>query len=687
MRSNRLSWARARRYVGLMFALVALAAAATTGVIARTPERAGAALTSGYWLVGTDGGVFSFGQAGFHGSTGAIKLNQPIVGTAPTATGRGYWMIASDGGIFAFGDALFYGSMGGSPLNKPIVAMSATKSGKGYWLVAADGGIFAFGDAGFFGSMGGEKLNKPIVDIATTPTGRGYWMTATDGGIFAFGDAAFQGSTGNVDLVQRIHAMAATPSGRGYWMVAGDGGIFAFGDAKFHGAPGGSADKRVIDIAPSSSGQGYYVTTSSGKVFGYGDAKHYGDTETEQIKLNNRIATMAAMNGNEPPVAVDDVIGIDEDTLAPIDLLANDRDPDGGAISLRGTTPPAHGTASPVGRSALYRPTADFFGTDSFTYTIVDDRGDTATARVTVTIKSVDDKPKANPDDITALEDTAAVIPILANDTGLGDGLDSLEVTKQPGNGKAEAIADGTVRYTPDKDFTNPDGGESFEYEVKDNDGDTSSTKVTVKVLPTNDLPVAFDDVAQVKDGNPARAKVLENDDPGDGRPEIRLVDPATGAPTEAQVQTSEGSFVRKNGEVEFDPAKSFTGNATVQYVVVDDGGTGDTSNPATVTYQVANVRPQVQGDTIQMTAQSSKTGTLRDFTSDREGDPLTFHVEGNNVTYNPQTGEFTFGPVGEGRYEITFRASDPNGTSDVATLVFEVVPPPTTTTTSPPPP
>ena len=66
----------------------------------RRPPTAG-----GYWLVASDGGIFSFGDAQFYGSTGAIHLNQPIVGMAPTPDGRGYWLVASDGGIFAFGDA------------------------------------------------------------------------------------------------------------------------------------------------------------------------------------------------------------------------------------------------------------------------------------------------------------------------------------------------------------------------------------------------------------------------------------------------------------------------------------------------------------------------------------------------------------------------------------------------------
>ena len=68
----------------------------------------------GYWLVASDGGIFTFGDAGFYGSTGNIVLNKPIVGMVPTHDGGGYWLVASDGGIFTFGDATFYGSLGAS---------------------------------------------------------------------------------------------------------------------------------------------------------------------------------------------------------------------------------------------------------------------------------------------------------------------------------------------------------------------------------------------------------------------------------------------------------------------------------------------------------------------------------------------------------------------------------------------
>jgi hypothetical protein len=248
--------------------------------------------TGGYWLAGADGGIFSFGNAPFYGSTGAIKLNQPIVGMAATKSRKGYRFVARDGGIFSYGDADFYGSTGAIRLNQPIVGMATTPSGLGYWLVASDGGIFSFGDAKFYGSTGGTKLNKPIVGMAANPNGKGYWLVAEDGGIFAFGDAPFYGSTGSIKLNQPIVAMAAHPSGKGYWFVARDGGIFNYGESKFHGSAGGVAlGAPIVSIMTTGTGQGYWFASAAGNVYSFGDAGFCGSVGA--TKLNHPTVGMA----------------------------------------------------------------------------------------------------------------------------------------------------------------------------------------------------------------------------------------------------------------------------------------------------------------------------------------------------------------------------------------------------------
>jgi hypothetical protein len=257
-----------------------------------TPPPA-AAPNSSYWMVASDGGIFSFGNAAFYGSTGGTPLNRPVVGMAPTASKGGYWLVASDGGIFAFGDAGFHGSEGGKPLNAPIVGMAASAGGGGYWLVASDGGVFSFGDAGFFGSMGGQRLNAPIVGMAATRDGRGYWLVASDGGIFSFGDAAFHGSMGGVRLNRPIVGLAATPDALGYWLVASDGGIFSFGDAGFLGSTGGIRLVRpAVGMAPTPDGRGYWIAASDGGIFSFGDTNFSGSEGG--VALNRPVVGMAS---------------------------------------------------------------------------------------------------------------------------------------------------------------------------------------------------------------------------------------------------------------------------------------------------------------------------------------------------------------------------------------------------------
>ncbi|HEY1652962.1 MAG TPA: sialidase family protein [Acidimicrobiales bacterium] len=200
-----------------------IAQGSLAGMKLNAPIFSSAALPNGngYWLLGSDGGVFAFGQAQFYGSTGSMHLNAPIVGMASTPDGGGYWLVATDGGIFSYGDAQFYGSTGGIKLNKPVVGMAADAATGGYWLVASDGGVFAF-NAPFFGSMGGQPLNAPMRFMTGTPDFGGYRLVAIDGGVFDYGDAQFYGSAAGPGSTG-WSALATTPDNGGYWLFAATG--------------------------------------------------------------------------------------------------------------------------------------------------------------------------------------------------------------------------------------------------------------------------------------------------------------------------------------------------------------------------------------------------------------------------------------------------------------------------------
>jgi hypothetical protein len=183
------------------------------------------------WTVAPNGRVYtdngySGPVAGQYGDASNLPLNRPIVGMSPTSTGLGYWLVASDGGIFTYGNAPFKGSAGAIRLNKPIVGMTTTPSGSGYWMVATDGGIFTYGDANFFGSTGAIRLNSPIVGMTATSTGGGYWLVASDGGVFTFGNATFRGSAGDRALSAPIAGLV--PYGNGYMLIGQDGTLYPF---------------------------------------------------------------------------------------------------------------------------------------------------------------------------------------------------------------------------------------------------------------------------------------------------------------------------------------------------------------------------------------------------------------------------------------------------------------------------
>ena len=241
----------------------------------------------GYWLVGSDGGIFTFGVAQFWGSTGSLNLQRPVVGIVPTSDRNGYWLDASDGGVFAYGDTQFYGSIPGlglrpagsglpDSLNVPIVGMVPSIDDGGYFMVASDGGVFAFGDAHFAGSCPGiGGCSGSAVAVMPDHSGNGYWLVTSTGSVYTFGDAPYFGAPGHGTVTSAV----ATPDGEGYWVLLSNGQVYNYGNAGGLGSPP-AGDFNPLDAASAvfstSDGGGYWVTSALGQVFNYGDAPNDG---------------------------------------------------------------------------------------------------------------------------------------------------------------------------------------------------------------------------------------------------------------------------------------------------------------------------------------------------------------------------------------------------------------------------
>jgi hypothetical protein len=222
-------------------------------VVGITPTRD----RGGYWLVASDGGIFSFGDAGFYGSIPGLglhpagsglpnSLSAPIVGMVPSADGGGYFMVAADGGVFAFGDAKFVGSGPGiGGIVGSAVAVMPDASGNGYWLVTSVGAVYAFGDAPYYGGPGAHSV--PVTSAVRTPDGRGYWILFANGAIAPYGDAAnYSAPTGALGGLNPATAIFATADGGGYWVASASGGVYSYGNAPYDGSIAGRLNGAII---------------------------------------------------------------------------------------------------------------------------------------------------------------------------------------------------------------------------------------------------------------------------------------------------------------------------------------------------------------------------------------------------------------------------------------------------------
>ncbi|MBO6784328.1 MAG: tandem-95 repeat protein, partial [Alphaproteobacteria bacterium] len=202
------------------------------------------------------------------------------------------------------------------------------------------------------------------------------------------------------------------------------------------------------------------------------DGNGESDTATVSVRVNNV---------NKAPVAVDDVITMDEDAgIVPLDLFSNDFDPDGSVILARGSTNPSNGILFFDGptQTYSYRPNDDFNGTDSFTYTVKDAEGAASNiATVTINVNPVEDAPLTAVDMIVTFGTTPGTVNVLANDSDADADTLSLIGFTQAANGTVVDLGGGTFQYTADPGFA---GADVFSYTISDGNGNTATEYVGV---------------------------------------------------------------------------------------------------------------------------------------------------------------------------------------------------------------
>ncbi|SDG18976.1 Ig-like domain-containing protein [Alloyangia pacifica] len=300
------------------------------------------------------------------------------------------------------------------------------------------------------------------------------------------------------------------------------------------------------------------------------------------------------------PVAEDDAAETDEDVAVTIDVLANDSDPDGDALTV--TTATVTGGDS-IGTVAInedgtltFTPAADYNGDAEITYTVEDPAGNSATGHVAVTVYPVNDDPEAVDDYVTTGSGTPVTLAPMDNDTDV-DG-DTLTITGvgEPANGTVTLNADGTVTYTPNEGHT---GEDSFTYTIDDGNGGTDTGTVTVNTgIPTdptggeNTPPDAVNDLYNTTGTSTATFDPTVNDSDADGD---ALTITGIGDPTNGTATLNE------DGTVSYTAEEGFEGFDSFSYTIDDGNGGTDTA------YVTVEVMPCFTPGTLIATPQGER--------------------------------------------------------------------------------
>ncbi|MEL7626572.1 MAG: Ig-like domain-containing protein [Anaerolineaceae bacterium] len=339
---------------------------------------------------------------------------------------------------------------------------------------------------------------------------------------------------------------------------------------------------------------------------------------------------------NDIPVAANQTVTTAEDTEMDITLDVADLYP--GTLEWTVGTP-TNGTLSGSAPNMTYTPDANWFGTDSFTFSVSDGTLVSNTATVTITVSSTNDAPVAASQTVTTAEDTALDITLTAADVE-GDPL-TFAIDTQPANGSVVLVGN-VATYTPNPNYN---GTDSFTFRANDGTADSNIATVTITVTPVNDAPVAVDDsytTAFETALTVTAPGVLTNDTDADGD---SLTSSIVRAPSNGTVTlNADGSFT-------YTPITGFSGVDTFTYKVSD--GTFD-SNVATVSITVlpwANTAPVAVDDTYE-TDQNVQLvvpapGVLAN-DSDIDGDTLTttlLNSVSNGTLELFENGSFTYSP------------------------------------------
>ena len=200
---------------------------------------------------------------------------------------------------------------------------------------------------------------------------------------------------------------------------------------------------------------------------------------------NGATVTITIASVNDAPVTSNQTASTNEDTAVDITLTATDVENDNLTFTI--VSDVSNGTTSLSGTTVTYTPTANFNGTDTFTFKANDGELDSNISTVSVTINPVNDAPTTSAVSASTNEDTAKAITLVGADVD-GDNL-TYSIVSDVSNGTT-SLSGSTISYTPSANFN---GTDTFTYKANDGTVDSNTSTVTITVAAVNDAPVAND--------------------------------------------------------------------------------------------------------------------------------------------------------------------------------------------------
>jgi DNA/RNA endonuclease G (NUC1) len=403
----------------------------------------------------------------------------------------------------------------------------------------------------------------------------------------------------------------------------------------------------------------------NGNVATYTPAHDYNGADSFTFKANdgqldsNAASVSIQINPvNDAPVAIADSATTDEDTPVTFDVRVNDTDVDGDALTVTAAGGASKGAVEILGDGSVrYTPNLNANGADSFTYTVSDGHGGTATGSVSVTINPVNDAPTADNQSAETNEDTAKTITLTGADVD-GDALTFVIVTP-PSHGTAN-VSGASVTYTPDANYN---GLDSFTFKANDGALDSTAATVSLTVKPVNDAPSASAQSVTTDEDTLKTITLAGSDLETQSASLIFIV----------TTQPAHGHLTGSAPNLTYVPDANYNGADSFQFTVTDTGDNSApalTSAPATVSINVnpVNDAPTLGGvpatAAIDELAPYTFTASASDI--DLPAQTLTFSLVGApaGASINPSTGVFTWTPSeaqgGTGSpFNFTVRVSD----------------------------